>query len=397
MQIIPNNSPSDILNIQARAPEYEALLRRQGQAARIMKAIKCPCASRGHADLHCVICNGYGYTFDFQVDITVIDENSPHFGVLEIFPLGVPISNARAVQRTLHSSQGGNINYTIDSFTDTKIVISGGQAPKRYERVRVTYDYNIEETIENENSEHLVAGYTLHTTGTKITFSNTANPFNIHGDITSVTRVYNVTQDISYSVLRFNKQSIILDDESGAKPQVEITDVLQVDYTYVKPAQVGTGRMIINSYINKTLDDVKESDTGGIIPGGYQIGRGDLVTFLTPRIRDTAVIKRGSGSLKDEIPQFDVAEIIGEILDEDGIKYVNDGTKFSIQEYNDLVWISGQGPAAGKKYSVTYIYNPTYRIYKQNIDGMNNENKYFPNLVQLRFMNRFDKKDFLKF
>ena len=79
------------------------------------------------------------------------------------------------------------------------------------------------------------------------------------------------------------------------------------------------------------------------------------------------------------------------------MKYANDGTKYNLKEYNDLTWISGEGPAAGKKYTVNFLYNPTYRIYKQSIDLMSNENKRFPNLVLLRYMNRFQKKDLLRF
>jgi len=60
LERIPYNSPSDILNIQARAPEHEAIIRRQGQSARILQLLKCPCNENGRVNLHCTICNGKG-------------------------------------------------------------------------------------------------------------------------------------------------------------------------------------------------------------------------------------------------------------------------------------------------------------------------------------------------
>ena len=396
---IPNPSPSDALNIQARAPEHEALIRRQGQAARIIQLIKCPCNNNGKPDIYCTLCNGRGQIFRHQKSASVIDENSDHYGCGEVTTYGSPITKAVGIQRRLHESQGGTTVYNITSFDDTKIYFTapgGSCVPKRYEKVQVTYEYSLESSVISENSSRDSIGYTMHTIATLIEFNNTSNPYQINGDLTEVTRIYNKTTDTTYNVKSFSKQTIVADDESGAKAAIELTDVLEVDYKYVKPAQIGTGRMQLNNALQKWGEDIKSGDVQAIIPGYYYFSKGDIITFLFPRIRETTVIKRGTG-LKDELPQFDVNEIIYEIIDEDGTKYTNDGTKFYLSEYNDLNWVSGQGPATGKKYTVTYLFHPTYRVYKQEIDLMSNENKQFPNLVQLRYMQRFNKKDFARF
>jgi len=236
----------------------------------------------------------------------------------------------------------------------------------------------------------------LRTRGTKTDLRKISNPFNMHGDLTEVTRIYNVTTATSYNVLRFGKQTIIADDESGGKPAIQPTDVLQVDYKYVKPTKIGTGRVDLNNSLKKWSEEVKEGDMESMIPGGMYISKGDIITLLRPRLRETVVIKRGAG-LTDELPQFDINEIIDDIIDEDGNKYVNDGTKFNLEEYNDLTWVSGQAPSAGKKYTVNYLYNPSYRIYKQDINAMTNEDKQFPNQVLLRYMNKFSKRDLKRF
>ena len=123
----PDRSPSDILNIQARPTEHEAIIRRQGQSARIIQLIKCPCNKNGRVDLHCTVCNGRGYIFKYQKKVIVIDENSPHYGCFEVFPFGTPLARGIAIQKVLHESQGGNVDYVveIESIGDPQQIVSG--------------------------------------------------------------------------------------------------------------------------------------------------------------------------------------------------------------------------------------------------------------------------------
>ena len=388
-------SSTSVANIQARPPEHEGVRDRQGQPARIMQAKKCPCISRGEIDLHCNICDGKGFLLDFQKNAFVLDENSPHNGGAEVFPYNVPITKVYSVEKFLHPSQGGNIYYNIIGFDDTTIEIEGpGGAcpPKRYEKVRVSYEYCLWNAVTGENSTHATDSYILHTIATKAVLRNTSNPFNVHGDIAEVTRVYNVTQDITYDVKKFCRNSIVIDDKGGTVLPPLVTDVLAVDYKYLRPEIVGTGRLDLQNTLQKVSEDLKEGDIQGLFPAYSHLSKGDIVTFLIPRLRADEIIRRGS-TTKDELPQFDVVEILDPIIDEDGNKYRN-GTHFDLSEYNDIIWTNG--PANRKRYSLTFLYRPSYRIYRQNIDAMTNEGKYFPQMVTMRFMNRFDKRDFIK-
>jgi hypothetical protein len=388
-------SSTSVANIQARPTEHEGVRERQGQAARVMQAKKCPCISRGEINLHCTICGGKGYLLDFQKNAMVVDENSPHNGGAEVFPYNVPITKVYGVQKFLHISQGGNIDYTIVGFNDTTVEIEGpGGAcpPRRYEKVRVTYEFCLWNTVTGENSEHTTGSYIIHTIGTRAILRNSSNPFDIHGDLTKVTRVYNVTKDETYDVKKFCRRSIVIDDKDGAVNAPESSDVLAVDYQYAKPETIGTGRLDLQNTLQKVSEDLKEGDLQGLFPAYSHLNKGDIVTFLVPRLRSDEILRRGSTD-KDELPQFDVVEVMDPIIDEDGNKYYG-GTDFNLSEYNDLVWING--PANKKRYSLTFLYRPSYRIYRQNLDAMTNESKYFPQMVTMRFMNRFDKKDFIK-
>ena len=91
MDKFPNASASDALNIQARPSEHEAIIRRQGQVARVIQARKCPCIEGGVPDLHCTVCDGKGYIFQLQKSLVVIDENSDHCDGYEVYPFGKPV------------------------------------------------------------------------------------------------------------------------------------------------------------------------------------------------------------------------------------------------------------------------------------------------------------------
>jgi len=392
---IPYNAPSDFLFIQARPSEHEAIIRRQGQLARILQLLKCPCLTNGQPNMFCTVCGGRGYLFKYQTEIVVIDELSEYDGYGNLYPFGTPVTRALAVKKFLHSIQGGNVLYTVTGITGgTKVSFNGAALPKKYETVKLTYEYTLERSVTNENCLHPRKGYVLNTIGTKLQLPNSNNPFNVHGDLISVSRVYNRTTATTYSVASFNKQTITLSSEGGTKPQIEITDIMEVDYKWLYPPRIGTQRINMNNSLKKWGEELKEGDMESMIPGGYYFSKGDVITFLTPRLRETMVIQRGTGQT-DELPQFDVNEIIGDIIDESGVKYSN--AKFYLSEYNDLVWVTGQGPAQGKRYSVTYLYNPSYRIYRNEVNTMTNEDRRFPQNVLLRVMNKFSKKDFIRY
>lgn len=391
-----NNNPyfgTSLANVQARPFEHEALLDRQGQIARIIQAKKCPCISRGRPDLHCEICKGFGYTLKFQRRALVVDENSTHYGNFEIFPFWTPITKVYKVERFLNEVQGGIKEYTVESFTDESIEISdplGGCPPKRHEKLRVTYEYDLWDFCDGEDSE-IISDYEIKTIGTLVpVVRNSSNPFRINADLAKVVEVRNITQGIVYTVKDFFKQTIIIDDQAGSVPPMVSTDTLSVTYYKVKPAIVGTGRLTLTNAVIKAAEDLKEGDVQGIFSRVYNINKGDFVTFLVPRIRDEIVIAKGQSDI-DEIPQFEVIDLDQTIIDEDGVEYEIE-TDYRLERYNDLVWV-GNKPAAGKKYSFGFLYRPTYRIYKQNVDAMNNENKYFPNFCDMRFVNRYNKRD----
>jgi len=380
--------------IEGRPEEHEAVIRRHGQYARLIQAKKCPCIKNGKPSLFCNLCNGKGYILSFQEDYEIIDENSPHgcSSLNEVKPFWNPISKVIKIQRAVKDFCGGDqILYDVLNFTDDTItLVDNGSLPKMYEPLKVTYRYRIPEEVLNENSIH-DGTFIIHTIETEVEIdAENSNPFNIHGDISSVSRVYNVTQNYTYTVLSFKKQSIILDDNGGAAPIPDVLDVLQVDYEYIKPIKVIVGRVNVVNALTKWGEDLKQGDLECTLAGGHFVKRGNILSLLTSFLNESTVITRGAGT-KDEIPQFDVVELVGNILDEDGVEYIND-TDFMLSEYNDLIWILNK-PIQGKKFTVVYRYHPSYIVYKREVELMNAEDKRFPQTMLLRMFNKFTSKE----
>lgn len=386
-----------VFDIQADPFNAEGLIQRQGTATRLMQTRKCPCISRGRVNLHCAVCGGRGVLLDFQKNVTVVEENSPHKGADEVFPFWTPVRKVHKVVKRQQAALGGDRAVKVIGFDDDSIEIDSlpGCPPFRHEPIAVSYDYDNWDLVVDEDSEHKDGSFFVDTIATEAKIRNSSNPFGIHGDIVEVSKLRNDTQDIDYDVKSFSRRTILIDDKNGAEIAPLAADVLQVTYRFVKPIQVITERIDLANAIQKWTEDRKEGEMMVALPAGFNIGKGDVMTFLVPRLKMNEVITRGADD-RDELPQFDIYEIVDEIVDEDGVKYTPDAD-FRLENYNDLAWLAGgSSPATGKRFTVLFLFRPSFKIYRQNIDTMTSENKYFPHFVKIRFLPRWTNKDLVK-
>jgi hypothetical protein len=386
------NLGGNAVAIKGRPTEHEATIKRQGQWVRLLHARKCACITNGRPDLFCTLCKGKGYRTAPQDNIEILEENSSHYEDGYIYPDFVPIHSVKKVQRYIHYTGSGNVFYTVDTFNNTSIkLVDNGQLPKKHESIRVTYKYKNYEDITNENCTHDGTNYLIFTKASEIdTSTDTSNPMDVFGDIVSVSRIYNVTQDITYTLKSFSRSTIKIDDESGTVDPPLSTDVLQVDYRYVKPIKALVTRIKVDNSLEKFAEDLKINDVTITLNGSMFISRGDVFTVMTTILKGQSVITRGYQSY-DEIPAFDVTEIIDTVEDEDGNTY--NSTKWELQEYNNFVWITSTKPAQGKKYTLNYLYRPTYQIYRQQNQNINMGDRRYPHRAYARLVNRLNFKD----
>jgi len=476
---INRNLGTDTIIIRGRPDWHIGTINRQGQYVKLIYARKCSCIKNGKADLFCSLCKGKGLRFSFQTDLEVLEENSLHYEDGYIYPNWIPISSVKKVQKHVHDFEGGNIFYDIESQDSSKIkLVDNGLLPKEHEPIKVTYKYSLRGTTVNENSRHSGTSYLLYTLATEVdTTKDDSNPLDIYGDVLSVSRIYNKTQDITYICKRFFKQIIEVESEitsfsiqyigagtactltinkttnrlitvcTGAPENdldVDLTayptiadlmdyfdtleggytivsigdenyptlslkavsniniktavynvklsvpyplsnDILEVDYTYMLPIKAIVKGVQLKNALEKFSEDIKLGDVTITLNGSFFIGMGDLFTVLSSIEKGQSVIKRGVDTF-DELPAFDVTEIIDAIEDEDGNVYTS--SNYSLIEYNNIVWIGSTKPAQGKKYTINYLYRPTYQIYKMQNQDINLADKRYPHRAYARLVNK---------
>lgn len=387
-----------IFPVEAHPEKMDEVIERQGQYVRIILSRKCPnLAQGGKHNLYCDLCGGRGALLSYQRRARVFEErildryaSTPD----RLHTWWRPIIEVEKVMLHRHSSQGGNIFFTSSSFSGNEIVLTGVDPPKYWERVLVTYWYDRWESVSDERITSNGTS-TITVTKTEISTENTSNPFLIYGDLTEITQVRNLNplHPYTYTVKGFDRQNIYLD--SAAPGYVNVAgDVISVSYWFCGAAKIATEMIDTQERAEKIGHDIKVGDVMSTIPSYYDIGEGDLVTFLASELRKEAVIIRGAGNY-DEFPEFDVTRIADNfLLDETGARYTF-GTDFVIQQYNNLVWLAGRPrPVQGKRYTVVFYYRPTYRVFMKGPSYNRAENKAFPMKVFLRSFEKVRNADF---
>jgi hypothetical protein len=388
-----------IFDVSAHPDKMDDVIERQGQWCRILKAMKCPKLGLGRQhSMYCDICGGKAEIYEYQQRRRIPQEDlhlsTRNDGVGHLLPWWNPIIAVSKVWRHIHTIQGGSQFWEVDSFTDTEITLkpdANGEFPRYYERVILDYEVNQYRPITAEQIMSDGTSTVMVQAGLEIATQTTSNPEGVHGDLTSVSRVHNVTQSWTYVVNGFSRQAIYLNTTQIGYLAPAVDDVIEVDYIYCPPARVAIEMYEDMEKMEKMGHDMKVGDIIGTFPSYFDLGANDLVTFLFAQSRAEAVMTRGVAAW-DELPAFDVVRTVDlEIRDEDGAFYT-EGTHYEIRNYNDLYWISG-GPAQGKKYSVDYMERPTFRIFERGPVHNFAENKRFPQKCTLRRYHHSTKID----
>jgi len=389
------NSP--IFNIEARPQEHDAVISRQGQWARIIHSRPCTCLKSGKVDLFCNKCNGRGFVYYFQSEKTIWEENSPHTGQNILKPYWTPITDVIKVQRKLSQVQGGNKNYKIDSFNDDSIYISGQPNLKHYEMVQCTYktsnfEYTYQTFTYNNNNFFrfdLRVDKIYQERQDQNDWQGLSNAYGVECDINRIVQIENLTTSVIYpiTIATIKKQYVYIDIST-----ITITngDKIKISIEYVFPEKVATTQISSKKVLEKWGSDVESGDVDATFQSWTDIKDGDIITFLISAQSKYSKMKRTVKSY-DEIPEFDVIEILENIIDEDEVEYKK-GIDFEIRNYNDLEWISNK-PVTGKVYTVVYSYKMTYIVQTGTKKHINNENKRFPRNVLLKEYSRVKGKE----
>jgi len=289
------------------------------------------------------------------------------------------------VWKHLHAVQGGSLVYPVASFTDTKVVISpvGGGYPKPYEQVLVDYVYDryetvVAEVVTSDGTPVVVVQ------GTEIDRQDSHDPENVAGDLVEVTRVQNMTltRVWTYAVKSFDRQAIYLNTNQPGYVAPHVGDRLEVDYRYCPPTKVAIEMYEDRETLEKMGHDLKIGDVMATLPSYFEIGQGDIVTLLFARSRREIVVTRGVGAW-DELPAFDVVKAFDGVARGGAGEVYREGVNFRIQQFSQLYWLTG-APVTGKKYTLSIIERPTFRVFQTGAVHNFAENQHFPQKCTIR-------------
>jgi hypothetical protein len=211
-------------------------------------------------------------------------------------------------------------------------------------------------------------------------FSDEGKSF--EGSVKSVSRVYNVDRDETYTVESISKEFVTLESMGTWADG----DTLEVDYQYIKPFNFMltgvTGRMRYEQpYV------LEDADAILVTPYWAQPSPEDLFTALAQEQIGTVVIHPGpSAGGNDKITAFfDLSRIL-RVVSKTGTEYTGGiGKDVEIFGRDELKWNVTKPTVS---YTVQFTYHPTYTAMTNMHTLRNSENKAFVNRVSVK---RFDR------
>lgn len=367
---------------------FTQLINNQGTFARIMRSKSCPCigTNYGTPDIHCNLCKGEGLLYDYQREITIVDdkcvavENKSNKAYVYYTPMLKPIK----FQLLSGKSQFGIVDLKVLDFDANSITIEG----ELYDEDRIRGSYVVDRFSFTESEELKVIPNTSILYVTKLIADdsyNSSNSLQSKGDITKVVKVWQTDNPgIEYEIEKFYKNQIILKN-----PPSNVTDgFLSASYYYAPVVKVLHRDLESSNEKDKIGQDLPMGTVFFSVDGYWELAEGDLITLTVTEYFKNQVVSRGATG-KDELWEFDVTRIVDDIVAQDGSIYKKD-TDFHLEGYRTIVWHSN-APALGKVYTVRYAYNPTYIIFRQQPSPNALQNKVFPKGFYAHVFSKFNR------
>lgn len=356
---------------------YEDALSRHGQWLRWVQAVKCSCIDSDtmQPDPQCSVCAGRGRIFRNPDKFAVLQERVRHDGKGKVYPKYVPVVGTP------------KIYYKTDLLpldpvqpADGSYVQLAPPYPKLYRILTADYLFSPLVTVLSENSK-VYAENILRVIAAR--FDERGKSF--EGSVETVSRVYNSTKDETYTVVSATKEYITLQNMGTW----ETGDILEVDYTYVKPFNFllsgVSGRIRYEQpYV------LEDADAILVTPYWAQPSPDDVLTALSQEQIASVVVEPSITAGNDVVSAYyDLSRLL-RVIDRSGQDYsVGPGNNVEIFGRNELKWNITK-PAI--PYTVQFTYHPTYTALPNLHTLRNAENKSFVNRVSVKLFDRLHDK-----
>ncbi len=356
---------------------YEDALARHGQWCRWVKVLTCPCITpeTGQPSISCPLCKGRGRIYKNPGPFTIEQEITPHDGNGRVYPKFTPVvAGSASVWR-----QGVSLPLGSQPADGSYIQLAAPY-PRNYQRVRANYTFDPTVSVTSEDSEvYDSTNAVLRVTAAR--FQDRGKSY--EGSIDAVTRVRNTTRSEDLVVSEYRKEFIYLESlqswQSG--------DVLEVDYTYVQPFDfmlhsISARRRYDSAYV------IDQADATLVTPYWAQVSPKDLITSLSAVIPAFAVIDPTNTAGNDEVGDYYDLSSLTNLIGQDGTEYVI-GTNVVLHGRNELRWLTAKPT---QKYTVHFLYHPTFTALTTYDTARSSENKSFVNRTNVMMFDKISRE-----
>jgi len=356
---------------------YEEALARHGQWLRWTQAVKCSCLNPDtmRPDPNCTVCAGRGSIYRNPDSFQILDEVARHSSTGRVYPKYIPVIGTPQV---FHKDVP--LVLAVSQPADGSYIQLDPPYPALHRLLTTTYTYSPLVAVTDENSD-VYATNVLRVVAAR--FIEKGKSY--EGSVDEVTRVYNTTKTETYTVASATKEYITL----TAMGTWEVGDVLEVDYTYVKPFDfMLTG---VSGRIRYEQPYVLEdADAILVVPYWAQPAPEDLFTALSQEQIGSVVIQPSLVAGNDVVTAYyDLSRVL-RVITKDGTDYTTGpGNDVEVFGRNELKW-NVTKPAI--PYTAQFTYHPTFTALTNLHTLRNSENKAFVNRVSVKLKDRLHDK-----
>jgi len=354
---------------------YEALIERHGQYVRWRQAKKCPCVTgNNQPDIHCKKCGGSGSLYDYQKDYTGYLRLRVMHGIVEL-----PEEYENCMIENVYNYAGVEFEF-VKSGRYIQL-IDPEQSITQGEILDISFTDNLISFLEEAKLERVCKGYyrvpNLNVPHSKIE-GVLYKPFCDLVDIEEL----KASNGENIKIKDYRKDGVRVESDEDY-PFLTARNI-----RYMKPPKF----VILSQNLNKETMELLHKHSGDAVcsfPYYYDVAEGDIITVLSGTITNKIVLKKQNESDEDIIPEFFVEKIVS--IETTKERFI-EGKDFILAEANRIFWIGNKKINKGEYFSITFKYNPTYRVVKNIPSLRTSEDQRIPRKVVLQLFSSFQEK-----
>ena len=323
-------------------------------------------------DIHCKKCGGSGDIYDYQTSFISSFRASVVDGIIEL-----PDDNRDCEVKKIYNYKG--FEYPFEK-SDKYIKIDDKAVPlTKGESVDIVFTSSLIARIDKIMATRICKGFYCFTDLQEDASTIEGVYYKIKYDLISIKNLNTLTGSF-IKVKNYYKNCIEIEEQDE-----DYQELIAYKVEYIKPLKF----VVLSQNFNKETLYLVQKHNGEAVctfPYMYDVSENDIITVLTGHMINKIVMKKVLGD--DVIPEYFVENIVSlETKD----KSYEEGKDFILVGTNRIHWITSEKPKQQENMSITFRYNPTYRVAQSIANLRTSENQRLPRKVILKQLSTFQE------